>query len=68
MEPRDLHFSQMPKTINAAKGQCISSPHKGMASVAFADGRVRLLHDSISAETVESLLTVRGGETIPGDR
>jgi prepilin-type processing-associated H-X9-DG protein len=68
MEPRDLHFSQMATTINAAKGQCISSPHKGMASVAFADGRVRVLHDSILADTIASLLTVRGGETIPGDR
>jgi hypothetical protein len=67
MEPRDLHFSQMSKTINAATGQGISSPHKGIASVAFADGRVRVLHDSVSAETIESLLTVRGGEKIPTD-
>jgi hypothetical protein len=67
MEPRDLNFSQMAKTINAPAGQGISSPHKGIASVAFADGRVRTLHDSIPAETIKSLLTVRGGETIPGD-
>jgi prepilin-type processing-associated H-X9-DG protein len=67
MEPRDLAFSTMAKTVNANSGQGISSPHRGVASAAFADGHIRLLDDKTAAETIESLLTVRGGEKIATD-
>lgn len=64
MEPRDLHLAEMEITINSHSGKGISSEHKGGARVAFADGSVRSLEDSLSAETVRALLTRNGGETI----
>jgi hypothetical protein len=36
MEPRDLDFSRMSRTINSKTRQGISSPHAGGAIVAFA--------------------------------
>jgi prepilin-type processing-associated H-X9-DG protein len=65
MEPRDLHVSQMTRTINGKSGQGISSAHPGGAVVGFADGRVRFLGETTPAATIEALLTIRGGEQIP---
>jgi len=65
MQPRDLHVSQMSRTINGKSGQGISSAHPGGAVVGFADGHVRFLSEMTPAATIEALLTIRGGETIP---
>ncbi|HZL89302.1 MAG TPA: DUF1559 domain-containing protein [Pirellulaceae bacterium] len=66
MEPRDLHVTQMARTINAAKGQGISSQHTGGANVAMSDGSVRFLSaEELTAADVESLLTIAGNETSP---
>jgi prepilin-type processing-associated H-X9-DG protein len=37
------------------------------ANAAFADGSVRQLHHTISAQTFEALATIAGGEQIPGE-
>jgi prepilin-type processing-associated H-X9-DG protein len=62
MEPRDLHLSQMNPQLNGAEGQGISSPHEGGASVAFADGSVHFLPNTLTAEELRALLTADGGE------
>ena len=67
MEPRDLHVSQMSRTINGQSGQGISSGHQGLACVALADGRARVMTDKTPRATIDALLTIRGGETIPDD-
>jgi prepilin-type processing-associated H-X9-DG protein len=67
MEPRDLHVSQMSRTVNGKSGQGISSAHPGGAVVGFADGRVRFLSNTSSAATIEALLTIRGGEKVSDD-
>jgi hypothetical protein len=67
MEPRDLRVLQMAPTINANAGQGISSRHKGGAFGLLADGAVRFFSESVPAETIRSLLTIQGGETIPDD-
>ena len=64
MEPRDLHVVQMAPTINPASGQGISSPHPAGANVAFADGHVRFLPESISPEDLRAMLTRSGGELV----
>jgi hypothetical protein len=65
MEPRDLHVGRMAPGINAKAGQGISSKHKGIANVAFADARVMLLQDDIKPRVLDALLTRDGGETLP---
>lgn len=64
LEPRDLHVSQMSRTINGKSGQGISSMHPLGACVVFADGRGRYLSNETPATTIEALLTIRGGETV----
>jgi len=65
LEPRDLQVSEMSRTINGKYGQGISSRHPAGACVGFADGRVRFLSNTTPAATIEALLTIRGGETVP---
>jgi prepilin-type processing-associated H-X9-DG protein len=62
MEPRDLHVLQMAPGVNAKAGQGISSGHPGGANVAFADGLVLFLPDSLTPAELRGLLTIRGGE------
>lgn len=66
MEPRDLHVTQMARTINPAKGQGISSKHRGGANVVMADGVVQFHKaEDLTAEDVQSLLTIDGNEPLP---
>lgn len=65
MEPRDLHVTQMPMTINPPRGQGISSGHAHGAHVGFADGSVRFLTDKTSQATLRAALTPSGGEQVP---
>jgi prepilin-type processing-associated H-X9-DG protein len=63
MAPRDLHVAQMARTINAAKGQGISSKHKAGANVAMADGTVQFLEaEKLTAEDVRSMSTINDDE------
>jgi hypothetical protein len=64
MEPRDLEAARLAPRINQKSGRGISSVHIGGALVLFADGGVRFLSESLPAETVHSLLTRAGGETV----
>jgi prepilin-type processing-associated H-X9-DG protein len=61
-EPRDLSFEDMDFKINGIKRHSISSCHSGGASVAFCDGSVCFLTDTIYPQTVKSMLTIDGGE------
>jgi hypothetical protein len=63
MEPRDLHVTQMPLTVNAP-GMGFSSLHEGGASGLLADGSVRFVHETISAETVLRLIERDDGEPV----
>lgn len=67
MEPRDLHVTQMARQINPAKGQGISSGHKGGgAHVAMADGSVEFLGEkTLTPAEIQSLLTIDGNEPPP---
>ena len=68
MEPRDLDFATMATTINQGPpGRCISSHHGAGANVAMADGSVHFLPDTISGKTVQSLVTIEGGEIVNPD-
>ena len=69
MEPRDLDASQMPMTINAkplgsSATLDISSGHKGVAQVAFADGSVRAIPEDTPPVTLRAMLTIAGGEKV----
>jgi hypothetical protein len=60
MEPRDLNLQQMATTINAPRGQGISSAHLGGAVVAYADNHVAFLPETISPEQLRARLTIDG--------
>lgn len=74
MEPRDLSFEEALRGINPKSGVGISSPHvwdngyfyhdTALANAAFADGTVHSLPEGLSAEMLEALLTVNGGEVV----
>jgi prepilin-type processing-associated H-X9-DG protein len=62
-EPRDLHVLQMPHGINRP-GQGISCNHGGGAMVAFADGSVKFLPDSITPAQLDAMLSIAGKEVV----
>ena len=67
MEPRDLHVTQMSRTINPSRGQGISSLHgphpPGGANVVMVDGTVKFLDAaSLTTDQIEAMLTIAGGE------
>lgn len=72
LEPRDLHVTQMPMTINSLRGQGISSRHaspndkgRGKRAVAvFCDGHTQSLPNDLPPETLRRLLTISGGEKL----
>jgi hypothetical protein len=72
LEPRDLHVTQMPMTINPLRGQGISSRHaspndrgRGTRAVAvFCDGHTQSLPNDLPPETLRGLLTIGGGEKL----
>ncbi len=64
MEPRDLHFDQIPMAVNPLSGQGISSVHPNVALALFADGHTAALAKSTPAETIRRLLAIADGEPI----
>ncbi len=46
-------------------GRQIGGVHLGGANVAFADGAVRFVSDTINPRVLEALSTIAGGETLP---
>ncbi|MBI3860275.1 MAG: DUF1559 domain-containing protein [Planctomycetia bacterium] len=64
MEPRDLHVTQMPLTVNAKSGNGISSSHPGGANVLTVDGSVQWLPDGTPPMTIKAMITIRGGEKV----
>jgi hypothetical protein len=65
MEPRDLDYDRMSRVNDSTKPRI--SSHDGHAHVAFGDGRIRRMPESISPATVRALLTIAGGEPIDGE-
>ena len=64
MEPRDLHVVQMSPRVNPPAGQGISSAHPGGANVAWADGSVQFLPESMRRGDLKALLTIAGEELV----
>lgn len=64
LEPRDLDIQQMPLQINAPSGQGIQSFHPGGANVAFCDGSVRFLSESLNPQTLQNLTTIADGNAV----
>ena len=62
MEPRDLDIAKMPLAINAKAGQGISSSHNGGAWVAFADGHLAFLPNTLPPAQLRGLLTTGSGK------
>lgn len=63
-EPRDLRFDLMHFEVNSKKGPSISSPHPQGPAVAFVDGSVARLSESIPPDIVKAMLTIAGGEKL----
>jgi Protein of unknown function (DUF1559) len=63
-EPRDLRFDLLHFEINSKKGPSISSPHAQGPAIAFVDGSVARLSESIPPEIVKAMLTICGGEKL----
>jgi prepilin-type processing-associated H-X9-DG protein len=70
MQPQDLNLDQMRFRINGGPGKGsarspeISSHHPRGANVAFCDGSVQFLSDTIDPETLRRLTTIDDGSTI----
>ncbi len=56
-----------PCAVNCTNASQIYSFHSGGANVLMGDGSVHFLSDTININTVVSLITRQGGETIPGN-
>jgi prepilin-type processing-associated H-X9-DG protein len=70
MQPQDLDVGQMRLAVNggrskgSTRGTEISSSHPGGAYVAFCDGSVQLLSDTVDGKTLKRLTTIDDGEAI----
>lgn len=63
MEPKDLDLEAMKMVINGGKGE-MGSNHPGGVQVAFADGAVSFLADTIDLGTLKSLITRNDGNVV----
>ncbi len=63
-EPRDLDLEQIALQINAPSGQGMGSKHPGGMNVAFCDGSVRFLSETIDPQTLERLITIDDGNPV----
>ena len=63
-QPLDLKSTQMQFQINGS-GQEITSNHSGGAWLATADGKTYFVRDNLSADYLQSLTTIAGGERVP---
>jgi hypothetical protein len=66
-EPKDLDFDKIDFKINGKKRPGISSQHSDGAFIALGDGSVRFIVDATKPELIKAMLTIDGGEKIPGD-
>ncbi len=64
MEPKDLEFDSMSFRINDASKPAIGSCHPGGANVAFADGHIQRLDNSLDAEVLKLLLMADDGKPV----
>ena len=65
-EPVDLTPQALAAGINGAKnGTAISSNHKMKANVAFADGSVRQLNDTVTRAVLQQLINKKDGTPTP---
>lgn len=65
-EPRDLRFDAMDFRVNGLpKTNALGSPYGG-ARVLMVDGSVRTLPNATHPSLVRALLTIDGGEAVPG--
>jgi prepilin-type processing-associated H-X9-DG protein len=62
MEPRDRQLSEIVPTLNGTSRNGLASAHTGGAQALFADGSVKFLNDTISADLLRALLTRNGAE------
>lgn len=66
-EPKDLKFDELDFKIAGIEKKGIGSYHSCGAYVATGDGVVRFFTDASNPELLKAMLTVDGGEKIPGD-
>jgi prepilin-type processing-associated H-X9-DG protein len=67
-EPKDLQFDEISFKINGRKEPRtlqIGSHHPHGANIAFCDGTIRFLKNSLNPQLVKAMLTVDGGEHVP---
>lgn len=62
LEPRDLPAGSMNFTINAPRGEEISSEHPDGAMVLTADGQAHFVPDWFDQDKLKGLSTIAGGE------
>ena len=67
MQPRDLDISKMALEVNPNKGRGISSFHTDGANMAFVDGSVGFMPETITPEVLRVLLTRSGDEASNGN-
>ncbi len=65
-EPVDLAFKDAARGLNVVGQASIGSRHPGGANIAFCDGAVRFIAESIDINILKALLTRAGGE-VTGD-
>lgn len=63
-EPRDIRFEKMKFVIDESDNGELSSRHPGGINVAFADGEVYFLKNTINADDLRALLTIAGNEPV----
>ena len=63
-EPRDLNLGQIALQINRPGGQGMGSRHPGGMNVAFCDGSVRFISETIDPQTLERLITIADGNPV----
>ena len=64
-DPANQYKSPGAQLVNGSNNWGIYGVHPGGASVACADGSVRFLDDSVSADVVAAQLTVQAGDFLP---
>ena len=63
-EPGDIQFDEMKFLIgNTANGE-LSSKHPNGVNVAFADGKIYFLENTIPADDLRALFTISGNESV----
>ena len=67
MEPRDISPAQYTALVRAGSSTRWPRNHPESGFVAFADGHVRRILDSILASDLDALMTIAGGEPVYPD-